>query len=97
MARHRAAHCVALQCHFPQESSQYGLVRPTFHDLRVPNCELDSLWDVWRGCQRMESILEQRVNTLREADALPSTEEREQYSILDAVRLLSHNGSGERC
>ncbi|MCY4374873.1 MAG: type IV secretion system DNA-binding domain-containing protein, partial [Spirochaetaceae bacterium] len=46
------------------------------------------LWEQWGP--RMQSILEQSVKTLHEANAHPSTEEHEQYTILDALRLLSH-------
>ncbi len=48
------------------------------------------LWEQWGP--RMQSILEQTVKTLHEANGHPSTEEHEQYAILDALRLLSHKG-----
>ena len=48
------------------------------------------LWEQWGP--RMQSILEQTVKTLHEANQHPSTEEHEQYTILDALRLLSHKG-----
>ena len=48
------------------------------------------LWEQWGP--RMQSILEQTVKTLHEANAHPSTEEHEQYTILDALRLLTHKG-----
>ncbi len=38
----------------------------------------------------MQSILEQTVKTLDEANAHPSTVEHEQYTNLDALRLLTH-------
>ena len=45
------------------------------------------LWDQWGP--RMQSILEQTVKTLHEASEHPSTDEREQYTILDGLKLLS--------
>ncbi len=48
------------------------------------------LWEQWGP--RMQSILEQTVKTLHEANAHPSTEEHEQYTILDGLRLLTHKG-----
>ena len=48
------------------------------------------LWEQWGP--RMQSILEQTVKTLHEANAHPATEEHEQYTILDALRLLTHKG-----
>ena len=47
------------------------------------------LWDQWGP--RMQSILEQAVKTLHEANAHPSTDEYEQYTILDALPLLSND------
>ena len=47
------------------------------------------LWDQWGP--RMQSILEQAVKTLHEANAHPSTDEHEQYTILDALPLLSND------
>ncbi len=38
----------------------------------------------------MQSFLGQTVKTLHEANPHPSTEEHEQYTILDALRLLTH-------
>ncbi|MCY3558642.1 MAG: TraM recognition domain-containing protein [Chloroflexi bacterium] len=46
------------------------------------------LWEQWGP--RMQSILEQTVKTLHEANQHPATEEHEQYTILDALKLLSH-------
>ena len=46
------------------------------------------LWEQWGP--RMQSILEQAVKTLHEANQHPSTEAHEQYTILDALKLLSH-------
>ena len=40
----------------------------------------------------MPSILGQTVKTLQEANAYPATEEYEQYTTLDALRLLTHKG-----
>ncbi len=40
----------------------------------------------------MQSILWQAVKTLHEANAHPATKEHEQYTILDALRLLPHKG-----
>ena len=45
------------------------------------------LWEQWGP--RMQSILEQTVKTLHEANEHPSTNEDEQYTILDGLRLLS--------
>ncbi|MDE2669822.1 MAG: type IV secretion system DNA-binding domain-containing protein [Chloroflexota bacterium] len=45
------------------------------------------LWDQWGP--RMQSILEQTVKTLHEANAHPSTAADEQHTILDGLRLLS--------
>ena len=44
------------------------------------------LWDQWGP--RMQSILEQTVKTLHEANEHPSTDEREQYTVLDGLKLL---------
>ena len=46
------------------------------------------LWEQWGP--RMQSILEQTVKTLHEANQHPSSDANEQYTILDALRLLSH-------
>ena len=45
------------------------------------------LWDQWGP--RMQSILEQTVKTLHEANAHPSTAPDEQHTILDGLRLLA--------
>ena len=45
------------------------------------------LWDQWGP--RMQSILEQTVKTLHEANAHPSTAADEQHTILDGLRLLA--------
>ncbi len=45
------------------------------------------LWDQWGP--RMQSILEQTVKTLHEANAHPSTDADEQHTILDGLRLLA--------
>ena len=45
------------------------------------------LWEQWGP--RMQSILEQTVKTLHEANEHPSTDEGGQYTILDGLRLLS--------
>ena len=45
------------------------------------------LWEQWGP--RMQSILEQTVKTLHEANEHPTTDEREQHTILDGLRLLS--------
>ncbi len=47
------------------------------------------LWDQWGP--RMQSILEQTVKTLHEANEHPTTDEHEQYTILDALKLLSND------
>ncbi len=47
------------------------------------------LWDQWGP--RMQSILEQAIKTLHEANAHPSTDEHEQHTILDALPLLSND------
>ena len=47
------------------------------------------LWDQWGP--RMQSILEQTVKTLHEANEHPTTDENEQYTILDGLRLLSND------
>ena len=47
------------------------------------------LWDQWGP--RMQSILEQTVKTLHEANEHPTTDENEQHTILDALRLLSND------
>ena len=47
------------------------------------------LWDQWGP--RMQSILEQTVKTLHEANEHPETDENEQYTILDGLRLLSND------
>ena len=45
------------------------------------------LWDQWGP--RMQSILEHTVKTLHEANANPATDEDQQHTILDGLRLLS--------
>ncbi len=45
------------------------------------------LWEQWGP--RMQSILEQAVKTLHEANEHPDTDEHNQYTILDGLRLLS--------
>ena len=45
------------------------------------------LWDQWGP--RMQSILEQTVKTLHEANADPKTAEHEQLTLLDGLKLLS--------
>ena len=45
------------------------------------------LWDQWGP--RMQSILEQTVKSLHEANAHPSTHDGDQYTILDGLRLLT--------
>ncbi len=47
------------------------------------------LWEQWGP--RMQSILEQTVNTLHEANEHPETDENEQHTILDGLRLLSND------
>ena len=46
------------------------------------------LWEQWGP--RMQSILEQTVKTLHEANEHPDTEEYQQHTILDGLRLLSN-------
>ena len=48
------------------------------------------LWEQWGP--RMQSILEQTVKTLHEANAHPDTAADEQHTILDGLRLLSDEG-----
>ncbi len=48
------------------------------------------LWEQWGP--RMQSILEQTVKTLHEANAHPDTAAEEQSTILDGLRLLSDDG-----
>ena len=45
------------------------------------------LWDQWGS--RMQSILEQTIKSLHEANAHPDTDAGDQYTILDGLRLLS--------
>ena len=45
------------------------------------------LWEQWGP--RMQSILEQTVKSLHEANEHPSTNAEEQYTILDGLKLLS--------
>ena len=45
------------------------------------------LWDQWGP--RMQSILEQTVKTLHEGNEHPDTDEHRQYTLLDALPLLS--------
>ena len=45
------------------------------------------LWDQWGP--RMQSILEQTVKTLHEANEHPDTDEHEQFTLLDGLKLLS--------
>ncbi len=47
------------------------------------------LWEQWGP--RMQSILEQTVKTLHEANEHPETDEHEQHTILDGLRLLSND------
>ena len=47
------------------------------------------LWDQWGP--RMQSILEQTVKTLHEANEHPTTDENEQHTILDGLRLLTND------
>ena len=48
------------------------------------------LWEQWGP--RMQSILEQTVKTLHEANAHPATDADEQHTILDGLRLLGDEG-----
>ncbi len=48
------------------------------------------LWEQWGP--RMQSILEQTVKTLHEANAHPATAADEQHTILDGLPLLSDDG-----
>ena len=48
------------------------------------------LWEQWGP--RMQSILEQTVKTLHEANSHPLTEPDRQHTILDGLRLLSDDG-----
>ena len=48
------------------------------------------LWEQWGP--RMQSILEQTVKTLHEANSHPLTEPDRQYTILDGLRLLTEDG-----
>ncbi|MCY4617793.1 MAG: type IV secretion system DNA-binding domain-containing protein [Chloroflexi bacterium] len=45
------------------------------------------LWDQWGP--RMQSILEQTVKTLHEANSHPATTAEQQYTLLDGLRLLT--------
>ena len=45
------------------------------------------LWEQWGP--RMQSILEQTVKTLHEANEHPTTDEHDQHTILDGLKLLS--------
>ena len=45
------------------------------------------LWDQWGP--RMQSILEQTIKSLHEANAHPATDAGDQYTILDGLRLLA--------
>ena len=45
------------------------------------------LWEQWGP--RMQSILEQTVKTLHEANSHPATRPEEQYTILDGLKLLT--------
>ena len=47
------------------------------------------LWEQWGP--RMQSILEQTVKTLHEANEHPGTDEDRQHTILDGLRLLSND------
>ena len=47
------------------------------------------LWDQWGP--RMQSILEQTVKTLHEANEHPSTDAHEQHTILDGLPLLTND------
>ena len=47
------------------------------------------LWEQWGP--RMQSILEQTVKPLHEANEHPATDEHEQHTILDGLRLLSND------
>ncbi len=47
------------------------------------------LWDQWGP--RMQSILEQTVKTLHEANEHPTTSAEEQHTILDGLKLLSND------
>ena len=47
------------------------------------------LWEQWGP--RMQSILEQTVKTLHEANEHPETDENEQHTILDGLCLLSND------
>ncbi len=47
------------------------------------------LWEQWGP--RMQSILEQTVKTLHEANEHPDTADDEQHTILDGLRLLSND------
>ena len=47
------------------------------------------LWEQWGP--RMQSILEQTVKTLHEANEHPTTDADEQHTILDGLRLLSND------
>ena len=47
------------------------------------------LWEQWGP--RMQSILEQTIKTLHEANEHPTTDADEQHTILDGLRLLSND------
>ncbi len=47
------------------------------------------LWEQWGP--RMQSILEQTVKTLHEANEHPTTDAEEQHTILDGLKLLSND------
>ena len=53
------------------------------------------LWEQWGP--RMQSILEQTVKTLHEANEHPETDADEQYTILDGLRSSSDDPSATRC
>ena len=47
------------------------------------------IWEQWGP--RMQSILEQTVKTLHEANSHPETNDDEQFTILDGLRLIAEN------
>ena len=69
-----------------QPAGHPHLLRPRPHR-RLGGPRGEGLWEQWGP--RMQSILEQTVKTLHEANEHPETDEGSQHTILDGLKLLS--------
>ena len=86
-ARHRPVGRLPLPRHQPPRHDAIFADRDRTADSVVRVAK--GLWEQWGP--RMQSILEQTVKTLHEANEHPETDENEQHTILDGLRLLSND------